>query len=530
MKDENEWMKNTLFQDLTNEHEKSFKINFLISMFFFFFVALFWLNILTRGHTKSQPDTRNTQRQTVTWAMCARAQRQVTLHKEPWTWVRAHHKDSESTFHRNHVLNACEDKEISHSASLPRTPFAFERAFGLAFASVFCFRFSFALRTSLCDKPIFEHRKCVISTAAALSTISVSSAKQVPKVQIRKKKSGPLSTISVSSASHLPEVQTRKNEKCDPLSTIFVSSAWHLPEVQTRKKEKCEPVSTISVSSAWHLPEVQTRKKKRKARSTLHNFCQLGLAPERFSDPEKKSAIHSPQFRSTRPGTCPRFRQEKKKVRSTLHNVCRLGQAPAQGSDPKKKVRSTLHNFCQLGLAPARGSDPKKRKVRSTLHNFCQLGLAPARGPESKKRKGAIHSPQFLSARPSTCPRFRSKKKGTIHSPQFLSTPPSTCPMFRPEKKGDPLSTISVSSAWHLPEVQTRKNGKCDPLSTISVSSAWHLPEVQTRKKKCDPLSTISVSSPGTCPRFRPEKKARSTLHKLLSARPSTCPRFRPGK
>ena len=25
--------------------------------FFFFFVALFWLNLLTRGHTKSQPDT-----------------------------------------------------------------------------------------------------------------------------------------------------------------------------------------------------------------------------------------------------------------------------------------------------------------------------------------------------------------------------------------------------------------------------------------------------------------------------------------
>ena len=26
MKDENEWMKNTLFQDLTSEHEKNFKI------------------------------------------------------------------------------------------------------------------------------------------------------------------------------------------------------------------------------------------------------------------------------------------------------------------------------------------------------------------------------------------------------------------------------------------------------------------------------------------------------------------------
>ena len=43
------------------------------------------------------------------------------------------------------------------------------------------------------------------------------------------------------------------------------------------------------------------------------------------------------------------------KARSTLHNFCQLGLAPAPGSDPKKK-RSTLHNFCQLVLAPARSS------------------------------------------------------------------------------------------------------------------------------------------------------------------------------
>ena len=169
-----------------------------------------------------------------------------------------------------------------------------------------------------------------------------------------------------------------------------------------------------------HLPEVQTRK-KRKARSTLHNFCQLGQAPARGSDPKKKSAIHSPQFLFARPSaihspqflsarasTCPRFRPEKKrKARSTLHNFCQLGLAQARGSDPKKrKVRSTLHFFCQLGLARARVSDPKEGKVRSTLHNFCQLGRAPARGSHPKKRK-----------------------------------------------KCDPLSTISVSSAEHLPEV-----------------------------------------------------------------------------
>ena len=210
-------------------------------------------------------------------------------------------------------------------------------------------------------------------------------------------------------------------------------------------------------------------------RSTLHNFCQLGLAHLPKVQIRKKSAIHSPQFLSTRPGTCPRFRPEKKK--SAIHSPQFLSARPCtcprfrpekKKCDPlstisvssavqhlpevqtrKKKVRSTLHNFCQLGLAPARGSDPKKK---GAIHSPQFLSARPCTCPRfrPKQKKSAIHSPQFLSARPGTCPRFRpEKKKGAIHSPQFLSTRPSTCPRFRPEKKEkcDPLSTISVSSA-----------------------------------------------------------------------------------
>ena len=127
--------------------------------------------------------------------------------------------------------------------------------------------------------------------------------------------------------------------------------------------------------------------KKGKVRSSLHNFCHLRLAPARGSDPKKRKvrstistisvssamhlpevqtrkkrrAIHSPQFLSSPPGTCPRFRPEIKEVRPTLHNFCQLGQAPARGSDSKKKrqMRSTLHKFCRLGQAPARGSDAR---------------------------------------------------------------------------------------------------------------------------------------------------------------------------
>ena len=122
--------------------------------------------------------------------------------------------------------------------------------------------------------------------------------------------------------------------------------------------------------------------KKRIVRSTLHNFCQ---DCPRFRPEKKKSAIHSPQFLSARPGTCPRFRPEKK-VRSTLHNFCLLGLAPARDSDPKKrKVQSTLHNFCQLGLAPAQGSGPKKKcHPRPPASWGCFFRLAPR---QTRKRK-----------------------------------------------------------------------------------------------------------------------------------------------
>ena len=64
------------------------------------------------------------------------------------------------------------------------------------------------------------------------------------------------------------------------------------------------------------------------------------------------------------------------------------------------------------------------------------------------------NSPQFLSARPSTCPRFRPEKGKVraIHSPQFLSARPSTCPRFRPEKQ---------KSAVHSPQFLSARPGTC---------------------------------------------------------------------
>ena len=80
-------------------------------------------------------------------------------------------------------------------------------------------------------------------------------------------------------------------------------------------------------------------------------------------------------------------------------------------------MRSTLHIFCKLGLAPARGSDhPKKRKVRSTLHK------APVQGSDPHPKK---------------------------------------------KEKCDPPSTISVSSDWHLFQVQTPKKRKVP--STLNI-------------------------------------------------------------
>ena len=177
-----------------------------------------------------------------------------------------------------------------------------------------------------------------------------------------------------------------------------------------KKKERCGRPSTISLSSALHVFQVTTQK-KRKVRSTLRNFCQLGAALARGSDPyqkKKKSVVDPPQFLEARPSTCSRFRPTQK----------------------KRKVRSTLRNFCQLGLAPA----------RSSLVFFFALPCSSA-DKEKKKRPASPSinwSQQYLSL-----------------SPHFLSAPPGTCSRFRPEKKekcGRP-SAISVNSAWHLPEV-----------------------------------------------------------------------------
>ena len=162
-----------------------------------------------------------------------------------------------------------------------------------------------------------------------LSTISVSSAWHLQEVQTRKKKCDPLSTISVSSAKHVPEVQTRKKKARSTLQNFCQlglaparpekKSAIHSPRFLSARPGTCkrfrpEKKSVIrspqlSVSKAQQMPEVQTRK---------------------------KSAVHSPQFLSTQPSTCPRFRPEKVKSAITLHNFCQLGLAPARGSDPKK--------------------------------------------------------------------------------------------------------------------------------------------------------------------------------------------------
>ena len=104
-----------------------------------------------------------------------------------------------------------------------------------------------------------------------------------------------------------------------------------------KKKERCGRPSTISLSSALHVFQVTTEK-KRKVRSTLRNFCQLGPALARGSDS---------------------YQKKKRKVRSTLHNFWKLGLAPA---------RSSLF-FFRLALRKHRKKKQKKKNEKKmNLH------------------------------------------------------------------------------------------------------------------------------------------------------------------
>ena len=206
---------------------------------------------------------------------------------------------------------------------------------------------------------------------------------------------------------------------------ISVSSAWHLPEVpwffSQKKKGQRDPhpsqltevrhslTLSLSLQFLSTRPSTCARFRPEKKKSAVHSPQFLSAQPStcpRFRPEKKKSATHPPQFPSARPCTCPRFRPEKRK--NVVHSPQFLSSPPGTCPRPetkKRKVRSTLHNFCQLGQAPARGSDPKKRKVRSTLSTISVSSARHLPEVQTRKRKSAIHSPQFLSARPSTCPK-----------------------------------------------------------------------------------------------------------------------------
>ena len=128
-------------------------------------------------------------------------------------------------------------------------------------------------------------------------------------------------------------------------------------------------------------------------RSTLHNFCQLGLAPARSSL----------VFFFALP--CSSTDEEKKK-----------GQRAHQLTEVSNTCLS-LHIFCQLRLAPVPGSDLKKKEkcgrpsaisVNSAWHLpevlwfFFRLALRKHRKKKKKKKKKTEVSNPYLSLSPQS--------------------------------------------------------------------------------------------------------------------------------
>ena len=236
-------------------------------------------------------------------------------------------------------------------------------------------------------------------------------------------------------------------------------------------------------------------------RSTLRNFCKLGLTPARSSDPKKKRVegngndndkTKAKRQRRDREETEKRQRRDReeteKRDREETEKRDREETEKRDREETEKRDREETEKRQrrdreetekrqrrdreetenrqrrdreQTEKRQRRDRETKrKRKVRSTLHNFFELRLARVPSDHPKKKKSAIHSPQFLSTRPSTCSRFRPlpkkkrKVRSTLHNFWKLGLAP--VPGSDPHKKKekcDPLSTISVSSSWHLLEV-----------------------------------------------------------------------------
>ena len=177
-------------------------------------------------------------------------------------------------------------------------------------------------------------------------------------------------------------------------------------------------------------------------RSTLRNFCKLGLTPARSSDPKKKGSkaratTRRQRQRRDREETEKRQRRdreetekrqrrdreetekrqrrdreetEKRQRRDREETEKRQRRDREETERQKEKERCGRPSTISLSSAlhVFQVTTQKKRKVRSTLRNFCQLGPALARGsdPYQKKKKSAVDPPQFLEARPGTCSKF----------------------------------------------------------------------------------------------------------------------------
>ena len=180
-------------------------------------------------------------------------------------------------------------------------------------------------------------------------------------------------------------------------------------------------------------------------RSTLRNFCQLGLAPARSS-----LVFFSP---------CPAQAQKKKKTEASnpylslsLHNLCKLGLTRARSSDLKKrKVQTTLRNFCKLGLTPARSSDPKKKKGRRQRQRQRQDKGKETETEKRQRRDREETEKRQRRDREETEKRQRRDREETEKRQRRDREETDRC--------GRP-STISLSSALHVFQVTTQKKRK----------------------------------------------------------------------
>ena len=271
-------------------------------------------------------------------------------------------------------------------------------------------------------------------------------------------------------------------------------------------------------------------------RSTLRNFCKLGLTPARSSDPKKKKGRRATATTETKAKRQRRDREETEKRQRSDREVTEKWQRRDREETEKrqrrdreeteKRQRRDREETEKRQRRDREETEKRQRRDREETEKRQRRCGRPSRislssafsarvprdHPEETEKRQiqrqiSVNSAQHLR-RVQTPTRKKRKVRSTLHN--FFEAPPCTCSKFRPtQKKRKVRSTLRNFCQLGLAPARS---------SLVFFSPCPAQAQIKKKKRPASPsinwsqqylsLSPHFLSAPpGTCSRFRPEKK-----------------------